>query len=230
MNDSTRRVLDRLDELIASRSILMHPFYQAWTAGELSREQLAAYAREYFPHVEAFPGYLKTAADGTRDAVIREELLDNLREEESEPRSHPEIWLSFAAGLGQNTEGVRQAEATPATLRTVETFQRLCEESTVSAVTALYCYESQQPEVAHTKAEGLCEFYGIDDPESLEYFTVHQEADVRHRQGERDSIARCLAAGATEEQVFSAAEQALDAYWGLLDGIAEATDVECPRG
>ncbi len=225
MTDSTTRVLGQLDELIARRSILQHPFYQAWTAGELSQEQLAVYARQYYPHVEAFPAYLRCAIDGARDEVIRAELLDNLREEESEPRAHPEIWLTFAAGLGQDAATVKSAPATSATRTTVEAFEALCAESTVSAVTALYCYESQQPEVAHTKAEGLCEFYGIEDPATLEYFTVHEEADVRHRAGERQAIARCLEAGATETQVLSAAERALDAYWGLLDGVSESTGI-----
>lgn len=226
MTDSTTHVLGQLDELIARRSILQHPFYQAWTAGELSQEQLAVYAHQYYPHVEAFPEYLRTAIDGARDEVIRAELLDNLREEESEPRAHPEIWLSFAEGLGENALTVKTAEATSATRATVEAFRTLCTESTVSAVTALYCYESQQPEVAHTKAEGLCSFYGIDDPATLEYFTVHQEADVRHRAGEREAIARCLEAGATEDQVLSAAERALDAYWNLLDGVCHSTGID----
>lgn len=226
MTDSTTRILGRLDELIGRRSILQHPFYQAWTAGELSREQLAVYARQYYPHVDAFPGYLRAAIDGTGDDVIRTELLDNLREEESEPRAHPEIWLSFAAGLGEDPATVEGAEATEATRSTVATFQQLCHESTASAVTALYCYESQQPEVAHTKAEGLCEHYGIDDPATLEYFTVHQEADIRHREGERQAIARCLEAGATEGEVLTAAEKALDAYWGLLDGVCEHTGLD----
>ena len=55
---------------------------------------------------------------------------------------------------------------------------------------------------------------------------MHQEADVRHRQGEREAIARCLEGGATEEQVLGAAEKALDAYWGLLDGVSEATGID----
>ena len=64
-------VLRRLDDLIASRSILEHPFYVAWTAGTLSREQLAAYAESYYPHVAAFPGYLEQAAANATDAVVR---------------------------------------------------------------------------------------------------------------------------------------------------------------
>ncbi|MCB1054899.1 MAG: CADD family putative folate metabolism protein [Acidobacteria bacterium] len=218
-------VLERLEQRIAERSILKHPFYQAWNAGALDREQLATYARFYYPHVAAFPGHLEAAADNAADAVIRAELLDNLREERSEPRPHPEIWLSFAAALGLEPEAVEQAAPAAAAQATVDTFRELCEGDTAGALAALYCYESQQPEVSHTKAEGLKRFYGVDDAEGLEYFTVHQEADLRHREGEIRSLRRCLEAGADGEAVLAAAERALDAYWGLLDGVCEEARV-----
>lgn len=226
MSLTPNSVLEQLERRIAERSILQHPFYQAWNAGELTREQLAVYARFYYPHVEAFPGHLEAAAERTDDAVVRAELLDNLREERSEPRSHPEIWLDFAAGLGLDKDSVSQAEAAPAAQATVDTFRRLCSSDTAQALAALYCYESQQPEVSHTKAEGLQRFYGIADEQTVEYFTVHQEADVRHREGERRSLLRCLENGADGEAVLAAADQALDAYWGLLDGVCEEAGVD----
>jgi len=220
-----QRVLDELDEKIASRSILQHPFYQAWTAGELTRDQLATYARSYYPHVAAFPGYLEAAAEKAEDGAVRSELLDNLREERAVPAPHPELWLDFAAGCGCDRGEVAAAAPTAATRRTVDAFQSLASGSTAGALAALYCYESQQPEVARTKADGLCSFYGMTRPSTLAYFTVHTEADVRHREGERQALARCLEAGATREEVLGAAEQALDAYWNLLDGVCEETGI-----
>ena len=46
--------LDRIDEKIASRSLLTHPFYQAWTQGSLTREALRSYTQQYYQHVAAF--------------------------------------------------------------------------------------------------------------------------------------------------------------------------------
>ena len=60
-----------LDELIQSRSILSHPFYQAWQRGELTREQLCTYAATYYPHVAAFPGYLARASAGAAEKPTR---------------------------------------------------------------------------------------------------------------------------------------------------------------
>lgn len=225
MNQSP--VLAELDQLIASRSILRHPFYQAWSAGTLTREQLATYASYYFPHVAAFPGYLEAAVETTNDAVIRAELLDNLREELSEPQPHAELWLGFAQACGLNPSEVASAPIAAGAAATVATFQELSSTSTASALAALYAYESQQPEVAHTKARGLESFYGISSEEGLAYFTVHAEADLRHREGERQALGRCLEHGATREEVLTAAEKALDAYWKLLDGVCEQAGIAC---
>ena len=55
---------------------------------------------------------------------------------------------------------------------------------------ALYAYESQIPEVSKTKREGLAAFYGIADEDATRFFSVHEEADVWHRQVEREALGR----------------------------------------
>ncbi|HXO22129.1 MAG TPA: iron-containing redox enzyme family protein, partial [Thermoanaerobaculia bacterium] len=136
-----------------------------------------------------------------------------------EPRPHAELWLDFAAAAGADPAAVQVAPPAPAAADTVATFDRLCGDSTAAALAALYAYESQQPEVSARKAAGLREHYGIDGAEALSYFTVHSEADLRHREGERRALAACLDAGASAEKVLTAADSALTAYWGLLDGV-----------
>lgn len=221
----TQDILGRLDDLIQSRSILEHPFYVAWQKGELTRDQLATYARIYYPHVQAFPQYLESAIAGTHDTFIQEELEDNLQDELTDPKPHPEMWLDFAAGLDVEEDVVVDGPAHEAATNMVSTFERLTANGTASAVTALYAYESQQPDVSRQKAEGLQEFYGVDDANTLAYFEVHAEADLEHRAGERRAIARCLEDGATEEEVMDAADEALSAYWGLLDGVCQEADI-----
>jgi pyrroloquinoline-quinone synthase len=218
-------ILKELDELIEKRSILQHPFYQAWREGRLTIEDLATYAQIYYPHVAAFPGYLQAALQTAEDSEVRSELESNLREELGEPKAHPELWLDFASGLGLERKPVSKASPHPAAKQMVAAFEMLSKESSTSALAALYAYEAQQPEVARTKAEGLVELYGIDDPQILAYFEVHAEADLRHREGERRALERCLSDGASMDEVLQAAGQALDAYWGLLDGVCAETGV-----
>lgn len=218
-------VLRELDEMIRERSILRHPFYQAWEKGTLTREQLATYAQIYYPHVRAFPEYLRAAIRHTDDPMIRTELEDNLEDELGNPAPHDQLWLGFAKGLGVGREEITEAAAHPAAQALVDTFENLADRSVAAGLAALYAYESQQPEVSCTKLAGLRGHYGVEDPEALAYFEVHKAADVRHRQGERDALAACLDAGVGADVLKDATRQALDAYWGLLDGICAETGV-----
>ncbi len=218
---ATSHVLDELDDLIRRRSILDHPFYRAWEEGTLTPDQLATYARVYYPHVSAFPSYLSAAIAHADDPRTRAELEDNLEDELGVPAPHHELWLDFAQGLGADRDEVARAEPHPAAAHVVSTFEGLATQSLATGLAALYAYESQQPDVSRAKADGLRTHYGVDDPAALAYFEVHEAADVRHRQGERDALAACLEAGATAEAITEAAGRALDAYWGLLDGVCE---------
>ena len=44
-----------LDARVDSYDLLKHAYYQAWSAGELTQEDLREYASEYWHHVSAFP-------------------------------------------------------------------------------------------------------------------------------------------------------------------------------
>ena len=218
-------VLDDLDRRVSSRSILQHPFYVAWERGELTRAQLATYARVYFPHVRAFPGYLRSAMALTEDAVAADELALNLHDELSEPKSHAELWLDFAEAVGADRAAVMHAPASEGAQITVDTFNRLAGRDLASGVAALYAYESQQPEVSRRKMSGLRDLYGVQDAEALAYFDVHATADIHHRKGERDVLMRCLERGTDPNVIAGAADEALDAYWGLLDEVCASADV-----
>lgn len=216
-------VLDQLDQRVASRSILQHPFYVAWECGALNREQLATYAQVYFPHVQAFPSYLRSAIGQTDDPAARQELARNLQDELSVPKSHAELWLDFAEAVGADRTSVSAPSSYARA--TVDAFERLTGRGLASGVAALYAYESQQPEVSQRKMSGLRERYGMDDAAGLAYFEVHAAADVHHRQGERDILAQCLAQGTDAQVITKAADEALDAYWGLLDEVCAEADV-----
>lgn len=215
--------LESLEQLIRSRSILKHPFYIAWQRGELSKDQLRIYAQVYYPHVAAFTRYLESAIASAKDPSVREELEANLLDELSNPKAHNELWLDFAAEFGLDRAEITRQLPHPAAERMVVTFDRLMHQGSAAALAALYAYESQQPEVARQKANGLRLFYGVDNPDALAYFEVHAEADLQHRAGELAALSRCLEDGASPLEVLTAAGQALDAYWQLLDGVcAEA--------
>ena len=107
--------LDRLDEQIAARHLLTHPFYLAWTRGELHMETLADYACQYYRHVAAFPTYLSAVHARCDDQPTRRQLLANLIDEEAGDPNHPQLWRNFAAALGVSPDELDNAEVWPET-------------------------------------------------------------------------------------------------------------------
>src|ERR1700743_3240387 len=72
----------RFEERVAPYNLLQHPFYQAWSKGELTRIDLREYASDYWHHVSAFPTYLSALHSRLPDGETRREVLRNLAEEE----------------------------------------------------------------------------------------------------------------------------------------------------
>jgi pyrroloquinoline-quinone synthase len=210
---------DRLDALIQERSVLKHPFYQTWQKGELTLDALRGYACQYYQHVLAFPKYVSGTHANCSDLADRQELLENLREEEEGPNNHPELWLRFGEALSLSRDDMINAEPLPETVALDETFRRITKDADfVSGISALYAYESQVPAVAATKMDGLKSFYGVSDPQQLKFFIVHKSLDVEHSKVTRNMVARSAQSAGDQETATRAAEEAADALLGFLDG------------
>jgi pyrroloquinoline-quinone synthase len=210
-------LIEKIDAAIAEKNLLKHPFYQDWQAGKLSRESLQLYAAQYYRHVAAFPGHLRVLAART-EGPIRDIVLENLAEEENPAGPHPQLWRDFASSLGVNEEDIACCPALPGTQAVVQTFREIVGDRPVTeAVAALYAYESQVPEIATTKVDGLKKFYAINSPEALAYFTVHEEADKAHREAWRNWLIEN--AQGDEVEIMATTHQALDALWGALDAV-----------
>jgi pyrroloquinoline-quinone synthase len=210
-------LLNKLDAAIAEKSLLKHPFYQDWQAGKLSRESLQLYAAQYYRHVEAFPKHLRVLAART-EGQLRAIVQENLAEEENPAGAHPKLWRDFASAVGVNEEDIAYCPSLPGTQAVVQTFREICGDRPVAeAVAALYAYESQVPEIATTKIDGLKKFYGVDSAEGLAYFTVHEEADKAHRAAWRGWLEEH--AHGSDEEILATTNEALDALWGALDAV-----------
>lgn len=217
-NHAGEALVTALDALIQKHHLLQHPFYQAWTQGTLDRASLQLYAAQYYKHVEAFPQHLRRLATRT-EGELRNLIEENLAEEENPRLPHPKLWRDFAASLDVEGATLDSTQPLPGTQALVDTFQQISEQGTpTEAVAAFYAYESQVPEIATRKIDGLRRFYDITEPRSLAYFAVHEEADVRHRQAWRTWLAQ--QSGVDTEAVLDGAERALRALWGALDAVS----------
>ena len=214
-----REVIATLNALIAEKSLLQHPFYQAWSAGELPIERLREYAIRYYPQVAAFPRYLSAIHSRCADVGTRQALLENLIEEERGADNHPELWLRFAEALGVTRERVVAPRVSPAIENTIATFAELCAENTVSGLAAIYAYEAQIPAVASAKIDGLKRFYGIDEERGVAFFRVHEHADVWHAQTDAQLIEKHCVSDTDAAVAINAGRRTLDALWSALDSM-----------
>jgi pyrroloquinoline-quinone synthase len=138
--------------------LLDHPFYQAWTRGEISPDTLAAYHKAYTAFIKRIPSWWSTAAAGAGDFSPLARTI--IQEEES----HIPLWEAWGKSLPPSAS--------------VTNLQ-----STIDAF-ALQAFEIQQPDVARTKKEGLLQHYGF-SPDVLTYFDEHQREEKHIRFGAR---------------------------------------------
>lgn len=187
-----------LDSKISKYNLLDHPFYQAWSAGELPVEALTCYAREYGSFITMMPKGWETLNDSE---TVQEEI------------EHIDLWEDFAAGL--NTQ-ISEAQI-PQVKSLIETTDALFSD-TETALGALYAFESQQPETAKSKLAGLKEFYQL--PKKVEpYFVTHS-----HNEHEAEKLLERISELPSDSQktVVEACEQMSNALWNALTGIHDA--------
>lgn len=217
---TTIEFFHQLDARIAKYDLLCHPFYKAWSAGQLTRDDLREYAQDYFHHVEAFPAYLGEFANRLEEGKLRRAVVANMKDElgNGEP-AHSELWLDFVEGMGGNRE-MTGHEPVAEVKELVAKFKEVAlEGSTEEALAAFYAYESQVPRVAQEKARGLREIYGA-DKKTYGYFTLHATADVFHSQVWKRQLAKVVEGDpAAAEKALNAGEAAAKALWNALDGI-----------
>jgi len=221
MTDSSAVFFSALEGRIERYDLLKHPYYQAWSNGELTRDDLREYASEYWHHVSAFPAYLSSLHSQLPDGKLRRTVLENLADEEGleDGAPHSDLWMDFARGMGADESTVRSREIGSPTRALIEHYRGAMAKTPAEALAALYAYESRVPAIAKTKAEGLEQHYST-DAATRRYFTLHTTADVHHARVWQDLLSAELAAHPEQsEAALQAAEKAASALWTTLDGI-----------
>jgi len=136
--------------------LLDHPFYQAWNRGEISAETLSAYHQSYGEFVKRFPSFWQRVVDAFQQDIARGA---SIVDEESE---HVPLWEQWGKNLNP-------PHSSPGLKDLVDAFDHMTPSRLLGAIQA---FETQQPEVARTKKDGLRGFYGFRE-EDLAYFDEH---------------------------------------------------------
>ncbi len=201
----SKSIWERIELSRERWDVLRHPFYQRWSAGELTADELSRYSGQYRHAVEA----IATMSDTVADALPEH---DELRRHAAEERGHVRLWDGFVEAAA----GDASDPATPETSACVAAWTAGDDE--LETLARLYAIESGQPAVSRTKREGLVERYGFGDGAGTAYFRIHEHRDVEHADEARELIAK-LASDGDDDRVVAAAEDAFRANWRLLDGV-----------
>ena len=203
----SRSVWERIEESRTRHNVLEHPFYVRWSAGELSREDLARYSGQYRHATEALARLCRETAD-VAPAPPRYYLAP--------PGAVVAALVGLWAGFFGAAGGDWGAAPTPETAECVSEWTAPA--GYLGRLARMYAIESGQPEISRVKREGLARFYGIDGGSGAEYFRLHEEADHAHAEDSRRLIDEAMS---TEDAdaVVAAAESAFRANWRLLDGV-----------
>jgi pyrroloquinoline-quinone synthase len=142
MTDSSAAFFQALDARLERYDLLKHPYYQAWSKGELTRGDLREYAAEYWHHVSAFPAYLSALHSRLPDGKLRRMVAANLADEEGLAHgdvAHSDMWMDFASGMGAEEREVRGRELGAETRALLEHFRAAMEEVSRGGASGALC-------------------------------------------------------------------------------------------
>jgi pyrroloquinoline-quinone synthase len=219
-----------LDTLRARHDVLRHPFYLRWSAGELSRSELAHYSGQYRYAVLALAAAAAQAAAAV-DPALDPRLRAELDEHATEEAAHVALWDGFCAAVG----GSATAAASPETADCARAWAGDASRPLLHSLVALHAIEAAQPAIAATKRIGLATHYGLADGAATAYFELHERRDVEHAASSRELIAERLEAEPTQSQpserelraLLDEAEAVLRGNWRLLDGVERVASGGC---
>ncbi|MBI1888793.1 MAG: iron-containing redox enzyme family protein, partial [Candidatus Spechtbacteria bacterium] len=163
---------------------------------------------------------------------IRQDILQNLWDEEHGPDNHRKLWLDFCEKLGLNRVEIERTADNAHTHKyssdypvlqgthdLLVTYTRLANVINYQdGLAALYAYESQIPVIARAKIRSMHEHYNIHDLKALQFFVTHYTQDVEHATNEAQGIVMYISQ-ADCHRIEESAREALDAWWGFLDGL-----------
>jgi pyrroloquinoline-quinone synthase len=195
-----------IEHILEGRTLLSHPFYRRWEAGELAEGELAAYGAQYAHFERQLPETLAATVERCPEGTARTSIAANLDDELHRPRPHVDLLGTFLDAVGATP-----TPPTPATSSLVALYADAPRRGAGFAVGVLAAYEVQAGAIARSKAEGLRTHYGL-DREGTAFWDVHATLEDEHAAWTLDA-----ADGLDHDEVLCGVAASREAWWSFLD-------------
>jgi pyrroloquinoline-quinone synthase len=206
-------LIERIDYEIEKHSLLKHVFYQMWSEGKLTINNLQGYSKEYFQLVKVVPKFVENIFNAIADPSLKRAVGQNLKEESE----HIEPWIMFSTAMGVQRNDLTSYKGENETNMAVSTLSQLTERSLEEAVAAMYAYEKELPKISRSKIDGLKKFYGVQSNDATKYLEIHEEVDLRHSEVWKNILKTIPEE--KQERALNAAISSLEAQNKLLDSV-----------
>ena len=198
-------VLEQIDQLLSETDPSRQDVLIAMSEGRLSRDEVRAFATQYFHLLDALPRFVSTVHSVTiAHPAIRRTLLNVLVPLELTPPSVAELWLQTCASIGLFSDSVRSSEATTSTAACLGDFDYLCQSGTAQGLAALYAWMSRLPRVCRIEQRALTQHYDLAAGPGVQFFEVVGFQAESHARALRNALEGLLG------QYPEAGEVALD--------------------
>jgi pyrroloquinoline-quinone synthase len=221
MSDVKSPFRQRLEAAVQARHSRMNPFTEKWVKGELSREQLGAWACQHYQYVSQFARWCAAVYAECPDPDARDFLLENIVEEESGVK-HVDLLIRFAEACGVSRTEVETKPQLP----TTRGLTAWCYETSrrpfhVAAAGLLVGLESQVPGIYQRNLPPLRTHYGFSDHE-VEFFAIHIEADEVHGERGYQIVEHHSTTPEKQAEAVDQVRQATEMRWQYMTGLYRA--------
>lgn len=210
-------------EVRSGRSFGGHPLWFKIQDGQVSRQQLQGFAKQFFLQVLEFPRAVSALHSRCPDLGERVKLAESVYEEEtgrlSGSKAHPELFLDFGAGVGVGREEMLAARPLPSTAALIHWFEYSTKIlSFLEGVAAInLAAEGQVVGAFGPFARALEKHYGLSRAQ-VAFWDIHELADAEHSDVGDHIVVRHATTEETQAAVRAAVRTSLGMWWQFFEG------------
>ena len=239
-----KKVLDELaEEIVAHNAMIHHPFMALFYAGELTKEQVRGWAKQFWviphthmvnnagklAHAQLWRGgilqqLLESPYDSGLTASIGEAVLDEMGKTEISPQNHYDCYFLLTDALGiRRDEMGKVGDLLPNSLLVMHAWvQSALQFSLLELIGSHNFVNDNTNTIAYPRVcSALMKHYGVSKSAAV-WFDLHGEVDKEHGAMSRRVLTKLIRGEDDLRVLRYAVKFGLGIKWALFDGVMNA--------